>query len=162
DISREHNRDVFMDAYSQELPQLEEDFVAFEDVYDRQKNDFTFASYDTYIVNAQGLAGSIKPYLFENAMIVREGVDVEYSFEATGGSVNGAWECYGSPLYPAAEAAGTPYRSDRILVNYHYPNSNNKFKKEFNNYDNNGNSLNNIHFYFENQFPSTLSITPRD
>ncbi|MDH7445719.1 hypothetical protein [Aquimarina sp. 2201CG14-23] len=158
EIANEQNRDIFMDSYSQKLPQLEKDFVAFEDIYDKQKNDFTYAAYDNYVVNAQGLSGSIKPFLLESGMIVNEGHDIEYSFEPTGGQTNGWWDCYGVPnLSP--EALGTPYRSDRILVNSHYPSSSYKFKKQFGTSSANSGGIN---FYFENQFPANLNISPQE
>jgi YD repeat-containing protein len=62
------NRYRYADAYDQALPQTEVEFVGDYDA-DREKLNFTFAGYDSYDVNATGIAGVMSPRILQNATI---------------------------------------------------------------------------------------------
>ena len=61
-----------LDSYSTRLPQSEEEFVG--DYSKEIENlNFTFIAYDDYSVAAQGMMGSLTPYVFQNANIIGKG-----------------------------------------------------------------------------------------
>ncbi|TMM52154.1 hypothetical protein FEE95_20925 [Maribacter algarum] len=62
------NRYRYTDMYEEAIPAKEEEFV--EDyAQEREKVNFSFASYDSYSVNAAGISGLVQPKLFENATL---------------------------------------------------------------------------------------------
>ncbi len=174
-LSNESNRDFFMDSYEQGLPESESELVSYQDIYQSQKYAFTFPSYDRYVVNAQGLTGAMAPRLFENGTIVGKSQNFEQKDDKIGGGV--VFPITGSGVPPAAYLEpnvsgysggiyhfGVPttyeYRTlESFVMNWNYSSSSRKFTKSF------GTSLdqnasNQMRFYFENSFPSNLSITP--
>lgn len=62
------NRYVYTDMYDQVLPQSEGEFIA-DSQAENMKINFSFAGYDSYEVNATGMAGGMKPKVFENATL---------------------------------------------------------------------------------------------
>ncbi len=62
------NRYRYTDMYEEAIPAKEEEFV--EDyAQEREKVNFSFASYDSYSVNSTGISGLVQPKLFENATL---------------------------------------------------------------------------------------------
>ncbi|MEP5339992.1 MAG: hypothetical protein ABJL44_18480 [Algibacter sp.] len=62
------NRYVYADMYEQVLPQTEGEFIV-DSQAENMKLNFSFAGYDSYEVNATGVAGAMKPKIFENATL---------------------------------------------------------------------------------------------
>jgi hypothetical protein len=163
-LPNEHNRDYYMDAYNQPIPESMQDAVAYNSVFDAQKNAFNAPAYDFYDVNAQGLAGRMSPRLLDNGLIINPGFDIEYAEEQHGmtcaynvcGERNGIYSPLAcTALSPAMEQLGTNIINRRIYSNSHYSNDpNHKFKNTF------GRSDSKINFYFDYQFPSDLKVTP--
>ena len=61
-----------LDTYSTRLPQSEEEFIG--DYSKEIENiNFTFMSYDSYNVAAQGMMGSLTPRVFQNANLIGKG-----------------------------------------------------------------------------------------
>lgn len=58
----------YIDAYDQSLPVSEEEFIGDYDA-EREKINFTYAGYDSYSVNGEGIAGMMSPRILENATI---------------------------------------------------------------------------------------------
>tara|TARA_R110000851_G_scaffold327695_1_gene497513 strand:- start:13 stop:7803 length:7791 start_codon:yes stop_codon:yes gene_type:complete len=79
------------DVYSTRLPQPQDEYIA-DYSQDIENINFTFAGYDTYSVNAQGLNGSIKPYFFQNTNIFGSG---ERTTNAKGEDIHVYWH-YGN------------------------------------------------------------------
>lgn len=62
------NRYRYTDMYEEAIPAEEEEFI--EDYeQEREKVNFSFASYDSYSVNATGISGLIQPKIFENSTL---------------------------------------------------------------------------------------------
>ncbi|OWW23517.1 hypothetical protein B4Q04_20170 [Zobellia sp. OII3] len=58
----------YSDLYEEAIPQTEEEFI--EDyAQEREKVNFSFASYDSYSVNASGMSGLIQPKIFQNSTL---------------------------------------------------------------------------------------------
>lgn len=69
------------DAFEEAIPAFEEDFVA-DYKGNREKVNFSFASYDSYEVNAPGVSGRIQPRFLQNAVLMGmgyHGIDSEDS-----------------------------------------------------------------------------------
>lgn len=62
------NRFRYIDTYDQGLPVSEKEFVADYDL-EREKLNFTFAGYDSYDVNATGVAGIMSPRILQNSTL---------------------------------------------------------------------------------------------
>ncbi|MEN1785024.1 MAG: hypothetical protein AAGF77_07785 [Bacteroidota bacterium] len=67
-----NNRYVYMDAYEQALPQEEAEFIS-DFRPNAEKLNFTYAGYDSFQVDANGLSGMLKPRLFDNVTLVNRG-----------------------------------------------------------------------------------------
>ena len=67
-------RNTYGDVYEQLIPQKEDEFISD---YRKQveKLNFSFAGYDSYDVSATGIAGSLRPIIGENSVLVGEGYD---------------------------------------------------------------------------------------
>ncbi len=66
------NRYVYGDAYEEAIPVFQDEFVAdYKD--NREKVNFSFASYDSYEVNAPGISGIVQPKVFQNAILLGMG-----------------------------------------------------------------------------------------
>jgi hypothetical protein len=166
-LSNESNRDLFMDSYEQKLPESETEFVSYKDIYEKQKYAFTFPSYDSYIVNAQGLSGAMTPRLFESGTIVGKSQNFEQKDVLRGTGV----VMPAGILFPAVSGYNggifhtgfpTEYENralESFVMNWNYNNTERKFTKSFGN-TLNQNAVNELRFYFENSFPSNLLITP--
>jgi len=147
-IWNEHLRDSFMDSYEQKIPKAINDFVAYEDVFKRQKDNYTRPFYDNYSVNAQGLSGSIAPKLLENGIIVSEGKNIEYDQQDRG--MGSGPECDPQRPLLGFESLGRKINTRTMYVNSHF-NPATKFTKNF--------GLNgNLQFYFNNSFPSDVAV----
>ncbi|WP_139063655.1 hypothetical protein [Flagellimonas eckloniae] len=68
------NRYAYMDVYEQELPQQEEEFIT-DYLADREKLNFTFAGYDMFDVQANGIGGRLRPRLLDNVTLFNRGYD---------------------------------------------------------------------------------------
>ncbi len=68
------NRYAYMDVYEQELPQEEEEFIT-DYLADREKLNFTFAGYDTFDVQANGIGGRLRPRMLDNVTLFNRGFD---------------------------------------------------------------------------------------
>lgn len=69
-------RNVYGDVYEQTLPQSEEEFIGdYRSQIERL--NFTFAGYDSYDINATGVAGSLRPIIGQNTVVFGEGYDGE-------------------------------------------------------------------------------------
>ncbi|WP_299436988.1 hypothetical protein [uncultured Aquimarina sp.] len=81
------NRQFGYDAYSTEIPQAEETFLAD---YSKliEKPNFTFAGYDNYGVSAQGISGKITPRILDNISIFSKGVKTQ---NANGQDIHAFW-----------------------------------------------------------------------
>ncbi|MGY5351879.1 Ig-like domain-containing protein [Wenyingzhuangia sp. IMCC45533] len=66
------SRNRSMDTYEQTLPLGEREFVA-DTKSKHEKANFTFVAYDDYIVNAEGLSGTLHPKIFQNINIFGKG-----------------------------------------------------------------------------------------
>ena len=167
-IRTEHNRDYFMDAYSELLPQQELDLVAYKDIFEKEQNKYTLPSYDYYHVNAQGLSGLMQPRLLENGLLIPEPSNIEY--DLVDGRYHGV-VLQGGILVPPSFHVGKyaencledflktsftggkyeEYIKKSAVVNWHYDSAH-KFRNTF------GQANSNINFYFENSFPSSLIV----
>ncbi|AXP80825.1 hypothetical protein CJ739_1739 [Mariniflexile rhizosphaerae] len=76
------NRYVYTDMYDQVLPQSEGEFIA-DSQDENMKLNFSFAGYDSYEVNATGIAGGMKPKVFENATLFGLGYKGSYPNSGT-------------------------------------------------------------------------------
>lgn len=167
-MGRESKRSYYMDVNEQRLPESEAEFVSYKDTYQKQKYDFTYPNYDNYIVNAQGLSGSMTPRLFESGILVGkpEYFEIEKSNPTFGGMTNSGVFV---PPVPGLEnpedfiniGTPTPYKKytlETYLKNWNYNINTKKFTKTFG--SGGQNDTNKVNFYFENSFPSNLIITP--
>ncbi len=68
DFTDQQNRYVYTDLYEEAIPSYEEEFIT-DYQSEREKVNFSFASYDTYNVNATGITGTIQPKTLENATL---------------------------------------------------------------------------------------------
>lgn len=59
------NRFKYGDVYEQALPQTEKEFVGDYEA-ERLKNNFTYAGYDNYDINATGISGALRPVIYDN------------------------------------------------------------------------------------------------
>ncbi|MBC7525144.1 MAG: hypothetical protein H7239_11980 [Flavobacterium sp.] len=184
EMGNEVNRQYFMDVNEQRLPESEIDLIAYKNVYEKQKCDFTFPNYDNYIVNAQGLSGSMLPRLLENGTLVGkpENFELTTTKRVWGGAISTFGILVPLPGQPnlqnlidpsdAFMHLGIPalyytYNKETYIKNWNNNVSNNnvtlrKFTNTFgatNSYTQENNS-NKINFYFENSFPSNLIINP--
>lgn len=66
------NRYFYSDLYEQTIPSTEEEFIG-DYKTEREKTNFSFASYDSYEVNASGISGVLQPKVFQNATLFGEG-----------------------------------------------------------------------------------------
>jgi hypothetical protein len=62
------NRYRYTDAYEQELPVPEKQFVGDYDAQ-REKVNFTYTAYDSYEVNGAGISGVVMPKILQNATV---------------------------------------------------------------------------------------------
>lgn len=62
------NRFRYMDCYDESIPVTEKQFIGDYDT-EREKLNFTFAGYDSYDVNAAGIAGVMSPRIFQNSTL---------------------------------------------------------------------------------------------
>ena len=66
------HRYTYGDSYEEAIPIVEDEFVAdYKD--NREKVNFSFASYDAYDVNAPGISGIVQPKVFQNATLIGMG-----------------------------------------------------------------------------------------
>lgn len=167
-MGRESKRNYYMDVNEQRLPESEAEFISFKDNYEKQRSDFTYPNYDNYIVNAQGLSGSMTPRLFESGILVGkpEYFEIEKSNPTLEGMTNSGVFV---PPVPGLENPedfiniGTPtpyykYNLETYLKNWNYNINSKKFTKSFG--SGGQNDANKVNFYFENSFPSNLIISP--
>lgn len=126
---RDHqNRYNYGDMYEQPLPQYEVDFTGDHRATSK-KNNFIHASYDDYQVNASGISGAIKPYLFQNTTLMGIG-----------------------------DLSGDPNRSNQKERLYYHNgdvNRSSTIKKTFGT----GNVNTDIKFYFNGQFTQNTLIS---
>ncbi|BFP40645.1 hypothetical protein FGF1_14900 [Flavobacteriaceae bacterium GF1] len=66
------NRYVYGDAYEEAIPVFQDEFVA-DYKNNREKVNFSFASYDSYEVNAPGISGIVQPKVLQNAILLGMG-----------------------------------------------------------------------------------------
>ncbi|WP_431165686.1 hypothetical protein [Tenacibaculum halocynthiae] len=181
EISTEHNRDFYMDTYDQPLPETEKEIVSFDDTFEKYQHSFTNPAYDNYVVNAQGLSGTMKPRLLENAYLIGKGYKIEYDTNnndrITDPSVilgqiqSNAIESNNPELalHALSQSGGLTSFIENLAIDYliyggipsqtkssaivnHHFNLNKRFDKRF------GNNLNDLHFYFDHQLHSNLLI----
>ncbi|MFV0573494.1 MAG: hypothetical protein ACK5M1_13890 [Xanthomarina gelatinilytica] len=165
-FSNTHNRDSFMDAYEQPIPELINNVVAYNNVFQSQKPSYNSPAYDAYEVNAQGLSGRMSPRLLDNGLILNRGLDYEYD-EVILDSNACAWPYCDevtdpltgitaptSPLMCASfEGRGQKIKSKKIYSNSHFSNQTpHKFRNTF------GQNNSKLNFYFDYQFPANLEI----
>lgn len=175
-VSTEVNRDYYMDVYDQPIPQVEKEFISFKDTFEKFQNAFTNPAYDSYVVNAQGVSGTMRPRLFENGYLVGKGYKNEYETTpenpihalsviddialaaiednnpellAFGVAQSGSLSQY---IQDAVLTFYEQYAKRSAVVNYNY-NSSGKFDKVL------GNNNTDLQFYFDNSFHSNLEIT---
>jgi hypothetical protein len=150
-LANEHDRNYFMDTYTQPVPESEGSLVAHEDVFQSQKSSYNAPAYDNYEVNAQGLSGHMSPRLLEDGLLINQGMEIQYNEERLGTYC--ATEC---PSWTAGCALpqfyGTKIRDQKLYVNSNYTTSaSHKFSKTFGN---------NLFFYFDYEYPANLDINP--
>ncbi len=177
-ISFEHNRDYYMDTYDQPLPQSEKEIIDFDDTFEKYQHSFSNPAYDSYVVNAQGLSGSMKPRLLDNAYLIGKGYKLEYETNNDLGTISGAKvlrEIFVDAIennnpelaaYALLQSGNLTnylnlfnqvfspfkmYEKNSAIVNHHFDSSL-KFDKKF------GNGVNDIHFYFDHQLHSNLMV----
>jgi YD repeat-containing protein len=68
DFADQQNRYVYTDLYEEAIPSREEEFIT-DYQSEREKVNFSFASYDMYNVNATGITGTIQPKILENGTL---------------------------------------------------------------------------------------------
>lgn len=68
------NRYTYMDVYEQALPQEEEEFIT-DFRPNEEKLNFTYAGYDNFEVQANGLNGRLKARIFDNVTLFNRGFD---------------------------------------------------------------------------------------
>jgi hypothetical protein len=160
-FANQHNRDFYMDAYSQPVSEGFNGAVALSTEFDSEKVAYNAPSYDMYEVNAQGLSGRMSPRLGENGLIINPGVDLEYKETASTIPSCAGDTCQYFPWQPAPCADGQlgfKVSTYRKYVNSHYStDSDQKFTRTFGEV-NNGMPVNNINFYFDYQFPSDFKV----
>ncbi|WP_190808399.1 hypothetical protein [Flagellimonas sp. S3867] len=66
------NRYVYMDVYEQPLPQEEAEFIT-DFRPNEEKLNFTYAGYDNFEVQANGINGRLRPRLFDNVTLFNRG-----------------------------------------------------------------------------------------
>ena len=126
-------RYTYTDVYSQVLPTPEEEFIG-DSKSEREKINFSFASYDSFEVNAAGVSGTLQPKVLQNATLFGLG-------------------------YKGADSDGG---NGKMRVYYHNSNGNEVndsylSSKQFGN----SNYLNdNMYFYFNGQFTENATINP--
>ncbi|WP_299363504.1 hypothetical protein [Winogradskyella sp.] len=177
-LGAEHDRDYYMDAYEQQLPQSQKELVEFKDAFERQKYAFTQPSYDSFQVNAQGLNGQMRPRLLENGNLVAKSLKLEYNSDKTGAGIksgnafipvsgnlssqdilniynNCASDILASTLIPID--GFETYTEQSAIVNWNY-NHGRKFTNTFGGLGASANDPNKINFYFDNSYPSSLIV----
>jgi hypothetical protein len=172
EMGAEINRNLSMDIYEQKAPSYEAEITSYQDSFDQQNHSFTFPAYDTYVVNAQGLSGSMTPRLLENGTLIgaSENIELQNTEPYFGGFVTGSNGVI--PSYTIPPVPGWPYnyygispksyfkfQKESYVKNWNYNMQSRKFENQFGT-SNNPNQQNQIQFYFENSFPSNLSVTP--
>lgn len=175
-ISTEHHRDYFMDSYDQPLPETEKEIIDFDDTFEKYQHSFSNPAYDSYVVNAQGLSGSMSPRLLENAYLIGKGYKLEYATnDDLGPSYNlnldqlfskintNALQSSNEGIDEAVTSNSQGWygmfdsnivsRKEKLsaVVNHHFD-SNRRFNKKY------GNGHNDLHFYFDHQLHSNLLI----
>ncbi len=71
-LTDKQHRYKYTDLYEQTVPSEIEEFITDYET-EREKTNFSFASYDSYSVNAPGLSGLMQPKIFENATFFGQG-----------------------------------------------------------------------------------------
>ncbi|MEM9075570.1 MAG: hypothetical protein AAGC43_00960 [Bacteroidota bacterium] len=75
------NRYTYMDVYEQTLPQEEEEFIT-DFRPNEEKLNFTYAGYDNFEVQANGLNGRLKARIFDNVTLFNRGFDASDTEES--------------------------------------------------------------------------------
>lgn len=126
------NRYYYGDMYDQVLPQAEEDFIS-DATTQKEKINFSFAGYDSYEVNATGIAGGIQPRIFENATLF--GIGHKGQFPET-------------------------TNDEKMRIYYHSSKGMNDLVET--SYLPQKNLYNNLNFYFNGQFTETTAVDIMD
>lgn len=72
------NRSVYMDVYEQALPQDESEYIS-DFRPNEEKLNFTYAGYDNFEVQANGINGRLKARLFDNVTLYNRGFNAKSS-----------------------------------------------------------------------------------